>query len=231
METVDVGHGRGWADAPAAASIARIDTQLGRPLQITEAGRTHDRQAQLRRDYLAKKPGAAFALPPDPPEGPGEHQSGEAIDTDEWVNATVVAVLNDNGWYQTAKARKEPWHFEYFRARDNHLEDDMNAEQDRILKLIHDWIRDTIVDQKIGTGAAVAELNARLNRTPFFGSDPAVPGLIATNEDIRQLEVRLTDLIKSGTREGAMLSALPDADIARLAKATADELARRLTAK
>lgn len=130
MQTVDLGGGRGWAAPDAAASIIRVDAQLGRTLQITEAGRTYERQAKLRADWEQRKPGAAFALPPDPPEGPSEHQSGEAIDTDEWVNANVVRVLNDNGWFQTAIKRGERWHFDYFRDRDNHLEDDMPTAQE-----------------------------------------------------------------------------------------------------
>ena len=123
MQTTDLGGGRGWLDAPAAASIARIDAQLGRRLQITEAGRTRDRQAELRRDYERGLPGAAFALPPDPPEGPSIHQLGGAIDTDEWASASVLALLGEHGWARTALNRKEPWHFEYAPTRDQHITD------------------------------------------------------------------------------------------------------------
>lgn len=40
LTKVDIGHGRGWLEAEAAKSQARIDRALGHPQQITEAGRS-----------------------------------------------------------------------------------------------------------------------------------------------------------------------------------------------
>lgn len=122
MLQVDLGHGRGWAAPDAAASIFRIDAQIGHPVQVTEAGRTHERQAELRANWEAGEPGYYFALPPDPPEGPSVHQSGEAVDSDEHD-----APWEENGWVQTALQRGETWHREYRRDRDKRYDPNHTA--------------------------------------------------------------------------------------------------------
>lgn len=122
MLQIDLGHGRGWAAPDAAASIIRIDAQLGHPVQITEAGRTHERQSELRANWEAGVPGYYFALPPEPPEGPSVHQSGEAVDSDEHD-----APWEENGWVQTALKRGERWHREYRAARDKHYDANQTA--------------------------------------------------------------------------------------------------------
>lgn len=112
MQITDIGYGRGWLDISAARSLWRIDARLGRPLDINEAGRTWAQQNKFRQDYLNGVPGAAFALP----AGTSIHEQGRAIDTDD----RFIAIMNDHGWFQTALARSEPWHFEYDYNRDNH---------------------------------------------------------------------------------------------------------------
>lgn len=128
MRATDLGHGRGWADAGAAASIRRVDQALGHPAQITEAGRDWERQndhwqAYLR--YLAGGPWAPIALSPD---APSIHQLGNAVDSDEWQKH--VALLARHGWRRTVYRKingvwtlVEPWHFEYFADRDQHRND------------------------------------------------------------------------------------------------------------
>lgn len=121
LTKVDIGHGRGWLEAEAAKSQARIDRALGHPQQITEAGRSWEQQDEHWQHYL--KYGSPIALHPDTPS---VHQLGRAKDTDE----RDVALMNDHGWYQTVyrsingrRTLVEPWHFEYFPERDNHRND------------------------------------------------------------------------------------------------------------
>lgn len=123
MQVTALGGGRGWLDYPAALSLFRLDARVGHLWQISEAGRTWAQQNKFRQDYLNGVPGAAFALPPDPPGGPSIHQLGNAIDTNE----RIVWLLNEYGWFQTALARDEPWHFEYDWSRDQHRNEGIPA--------------------------------------------------------------------------------------------------------
>lgn len=116
---VDLGSGRGWMNGPAAASQFRMDRALGHPQQITEAGRTWDQQNAHYQNYL--RYGSPIALSPD---APSLHQMGNAKDTNERPGA----LHNDHGWYLTVYrwvngvwTLVEPWHFEYFPERDNHI--------------------------------------------------------------------------------------------------------------
>lgn len=131
---------RGWLTGEAAASISRIDAQIGHCMQITEAGRTWDEQNAHYQHYL--RYGSPIALNPDTPS---VHQIGNAIDSDEAQN--FVSRMEDNGWYRTVYryvngvwTLVERWHFEYFIARDNYRssgggggtgDDDMFTDQDR----------------------------------------------------------------------------------------------------
>jgi hypothetical protein len=129
----DLGHGRGWASPSAAASIRRIDEQLGRLADINEAGRSPEQANENRRKWLAYArylnggpwaPKAPYALGADE----SVHCWGGAADTDDWYNAAAAAVWRDNGWRQTArypgnKSKDEPWHGEYFLYLDNHRDD------------------------------------------------------------------------------------------------------------
>lgn len=126
-EQVDLGFGRGWLSRPAAASIRRIDRQIGHPLQITEAGRTFFRQEQHWLKYL--RDGYPIALNPNTPS---EHQKGLSIDSDEAQR--IIAILEDHGWRRTVYrwvngkwTLVERWHFEYFAHLDNHRNDPAGA--------------------------------------------------------------------------------------------------------
>lgn len=129
----DLSNGRGWLNPAEAASIARIDRHLGRPLQISEAGRSFFQQEKFYNAWLNGT--GNYALSPyGPPRGngPSVHQSGGAIDTDDWVRYTWL--LNEHGWFQTVfwpdGSLREGWHFEYFASRDKHINDPAPAPAD-----------------------------------------------------------------------------------------------------
>lgn len=114
----DLGNGRGWLDAPAAASIKRIDRAIGHALQITEAGRSFFQQEKHWLKY--QRDGYPIALNPNTPS---EHQKGKAIDSDEAQN--FVAFMEEHGWFRTVYrwvngkwTLVERWHFEYFINKD-----------------------------------------------------------------------------------------------------------------
>jgi hypothetical protein len=118
---VDIGHGRGRLAAEPAASVARIDAQLGRPADINEAWRS---PAKADANYAAwvryqnGGPWAPYALPAKD----SVHCDGYAADSDDWYDAGAAQVWRDGGWRQTARypgtARDEIWHGEYFRQLD-----------------------------------------------------------------------------------------------------------------
>lgn len=105
--------GRGWLNDDAAASIHRIDGEIGRLLQITSAGRTWAEQAELYDGWINGRPGYYFAAPP----GTSPHEAGNAIDT----NDRFLDVMNRHGWRRPLS--QEPWHFVYWPNLDNHIND------------------------------------------------------------------------------------------------------------
>lgn len=120
---VALSHGRGWLTAESAASIHRIDREIGHPLQITEAGRNWDEQNEHWLTYL--RVGYPIALHPD---APSVHQEGDAIDSDEAQQ--ILGVMTDHGWIRTVYrwvngvwTLVERWHFERFPDKDNHRND------------------------------------------------------------------------------------------------------------
>ncbi|MGO3367494.1 hypothetical protein [Agrococcus casei] len=118
MISTQLSGSRGWLDAPAAASLHRIDAEIGHPLDINEAGRVWAQQNAHYQRYLAflnGGPWAPIALPP----GSSIHEFGRAIDTDE----QLTSVLNRHGWRHTVYrggVLVEPWHYEYFIENDQH---------------------------------------------------------------------------------------------------------------
>lgn len=129
----DIGHGRGWLAPAPAASLRRIDVQLGRPADINEAGRSPEQANANRARWLAYErylnggpwaPKAPYALGADE----SVHCWGYAADTDDSYDPIAAGVWLDNGWVQTAlypnnPAKHEPWHREYREDRDNHRND------------------------------------------------------------------------------------------------------------
>lgn len=120
MITAELSHGRGTLPADAAESIHRIDAQLGRPVQITEAGRTRARQMHLYNGWISRLPGFNRALHPDNPLANHVLSNGRrgAVDSDEQSGVP----WDENGWILTAW--DEAWHREYFSDRDQHKDDE-----------------------------------------------------------------------------------------------------------
>lgn len=102
-------HGRGWLDSEAAASIHRIDAELGHALQITDAGRT---RAQQEEEY-AKDPDNAA------PPGESPHESGKAVDSNEARHHEEM--MRRHGWRRPLP--REWWHWVYWRDLDQHRND------------------------------------------------------------------------------------------------------------
>lgn len=135
MQVTQLSDGRGWLNAPAAASLGRVDRAIGHPLQITEAGRSKaEQRAHYDRymRYLRGGPWAPLAAKP----GSSPHEFGNAIDTNE----RLVSLLAGHGWSRPLKS--EPWHFVYNPNNDRHRfdpapagqeEDDMFTDEDRKL--------------------------------------------------------------------------------------------------
>lgn len=157
-QAVDIGHGRGRLAAPAAASLRRVDADLGRPADVNEAWRSPETADENYRKYQAylhdpkNNPWAPLAFP----AAQSVHCVGYAVDTDD-TSPEQMKVWNDHGWYWTVYRNGtliERWHLEYFPDRDNHRndpdpeEDDMYTDADRTrdnetnakVKAIHDAV-------------------------------------------------------------------------------------------
>ena len=121
-DAVDLGHGRGRASGEAAASIRRIDAQLGRTADINEAWRSPEQANANYARWVAYQNGTGPKAPLALPASESIHCRGYAADSDDWYDAAAAQVWRDNGWRQTARYpgtnRDEPWHGEYFREHD-----------------------------------------------------------------------------------------------------------------
>lgn len=120
-EAVDIGHGRGRLAWDAAASLRRVDAELGRLADVNEAWRSPEKADENYRKYLAYKNGTGPAAPLALPAKDSIHCRGYAVDSDDWYDAAAAAVWRRNGWRQTARyndSRDEPWHGEYFPEHD-----------------------------------------------------------------------------------------------------------------
>lgn len=124
--TVSIGGGRGRLAPNPAASIARIDAQLGRPADINDAWRSPEQADKNRDAWLAflngTGPWAPFALD----RWGSIHCRGYATDSDDWYSAPAATIWRRNGWRQTAlykpgDPRREEWHGEYDEALDEYL--------------------------------------------------------------------------------------------------------------
>ncbi|WP_311878687.1 hypothetical protein [Microbacterium forte] len=202
---VDLGHGRGWASPAAAASILRIDRQLGRLADINEAGRSPEKANENRRKWLAYErylnggpwaPKAPFALGAED----SVHCSGDAADSDDWYDPAAAAVWRANGWRQTALyphnlAKHEPWHGEYFPHLDTRRFDPapaggaLTTEQDELTMTSPIWnvvakIGDAPESGTLYYGTESGKIekltgySRALVSVAFFGAQPAANGTI-----------------------------------------------------
>lgn len=120
-QTVPLSGSRGRLRPAAAASVARIDAALGRPLDINSAWRDPKQQDRLHAAYVRDPAHNPLALP----STQSIHCRGTALDTDDHTPA-MVRLLGEHGWQQTVYRNGklvEPWHFEYDPTRDRHRGD------------------------------------------------------------------------------------------------------------
>lgn len=151
---------------PEAASAfrraeAQVRAEFGRDIDVNSTYRNWDVQLSMFNAWnryvmsgfkAAFYPGHSKALHPDDPLA--FHTKGTALDSDDWVNARIVAILAENGFIRNRLyVRNERHHFEYLRDRDqnygkpasgtNTTEDIMNATQeaklDKAIEKI-DWL-------------------------------------------------------------------------------------------
>ena len=204
--TTDLGHGRGWAADDAAASIFRIDAQLGRPVQITEAGRSAEDADKNYAAWIAYQNGGPWA-PYALPASKSVHCRGEAVDSNEHD-----APWSANGWVQTARYdddRDEPWHREYFPDQDQHINEGVDMP---LTAADLDAIRYSV------QRAFQYEV-----RPKGFGADQKYgPTLWERLNQIQAAQAGVT--IDPKAVASAIANAMPD----DMAKQVADELAQRL---
>ncbi|MDH5134080.1 MULTISPECIES: hypothetical protein [unclassified Microbacterium] len=111
----------------AAAAFRRAEAQvlaeLGRRIDVNSTWRNWDVQLSMFNAWQAyisgrgPYPGHSKALHPADPLA--FHTKGLALDSDDWTNSRVVAILAENGFIRNRLyVPNERHHFEYIRARD-----------------------------------------------------------------------------------------------------------------
>lgn len=127
-QTVELSGGRGRLTPEPAASLARLDVEFGRPVDVNSAWRSPTVQQGAYEAYLRYlkygAPWAPIALAPDK----SVHCKGEALDSDDASNPAYTERFNRHGWYHTVFRMVngkwtlvEPWHLEYNKHRDNYF--------------------------------------------------------------------------------------------------------------
>lgn len=141
----------------AAAAFRRAEAQvqreLGRLIDVNSTYRDWDKQLSMYNAWQAyingrgPYPGHSKALHPDSPLA--FHVTGEALDSDDWVNERIVFILAVNGFIRNRLyVPNENHHFEYIRSRDKHYgkpaasggggsEDEMSAEAENQIKAVY----------------------------------------------------------------------------------------------
>jgi len=228
---VELGFGRGWLNAPAAASIRRIDRQIGHALQVTEAGRTWAQQNVHYRNYL--RYGSPIALSPD---APSLHQMGNAIDSNEAQR--IHAVMEDHGWRRTVYryvngkwTLVEPWHYEYFPQYDNHINESAGGSSTSpeglfmfLSKYDEELIRNAVVDINNRTAAmakAMEVADAKVAGIHAIYVERDANGWTFANVVQSHVVATLAELRAAGVATGGI-------DVDDLTKRIVDEQARRL---
>lgn len=119
----------------AAYAFMRAEHQLGRQIDVNSTWRPREVQLAMYeawQRYLrgGPHPGHSKALHPDDPLA--FHTTGLALDSDDWTNAHVVAVLAEHGFVRNRLyVANEQHHFEYLAHRDQHQGEDMFTDEDR----------------------------------------------------------------------------------------------------
>lgn len=150
MDISTLSGGRGQLPADAADSIHRLDADIGRRVQITEAGRTWARQLYLYDGWRQRLPGFNRALHPSNPLANHVLIDGRrgAVDSDEQTGVPWVS----HGWILTAA--DEAWHREYFPERDTHRFDEI------IESTLKGYGMETIIVREDGTVFHISPVKA-----------------------------------------------------------------------
>lgn len=119
----------------AAAAFLRAEMQVlrefGRHIRVNSTFRSRAVQLAMYEAwnwYLrgGPYPGHSKALHPDDPLA--FHVTGEALDSDDWRIARIVAILAENGFIRNRLyVKNEEHHFEYIRNRDKHYGEPING--------------------------------------------------------------------------------------------------------
>ena len=212
---VTIAAGHSLAPAPAA-SYERMRA-AGCPPGITSSYRSSEEQARLRALYLAGQ--GAFALPP----GTSQHERGYALDLKSAAAAWVRA-HPEHGWRFTNKS--EWWHVDYFIVADIAAITTAPAqggavpEEDFMAALTDDEQR-RMLGHLDTLGTWLPDMKVNIDRLKHIQSQADTIAAATTN-----ITNGVVELI--GRAPSAAGSALTDADLARIAKAVADEQARRM---
>ncbi|QWY84605.1 endolysin [Microbacterium phage Footloose] len=113
--------------AEAAAAFRRAEAQVrrefGRAIDVNSTWRNWDIQLSMYNAWQSfikgrgPYPGHSKALHPADPLA--FHTKGTALDSDDWVNPRIVAILAENGFIRNRLyVANENHHFEYIRDRD-----------------------------------------------------------------------------------------------------------------
>lgn len=209
-QTVDLGHGRGRAAPAAAASIFRIDAQLGRPADINEAWRSPAKADANYAAWIAYQnggPKAPYALP----ASKSVHCLGMAADSDDWYSAAAAAVWRDNGWRQTARypgtSKDEPWHGEYFAQYDNHRNDTASSgakplPTSEAAQIVQEDDMPTLISSAGGQSLAIEGVIVPLTTAEEVQSIKITPGLL---ECARSVHERIQILVGANRSQSAAL--------------------------
>ena len=97
------------------AAAADFNSTTGGRLQVNSANRSHEDQERLYKETEdAKRPGIGPTGMPVAKPGRSRHESGKAIDIQNYQNDKARTALNSQGLYQTIMP-KDPVHFEQAR--------------------------------------------------------------------------------------------------------------------
>jgi hypothetical protein len=185
-DLTDLGHGRGQAAFAAAASVWRMDAQIGRPVDVNSAYRDYEEQMRAYLNYQRDPKHYPLALHPDY----SWHCLGMAIDTDDRLD-----IFAANGWRFVVSS--EPWHGQYYAYLDQYYgqpaggdsrpfpeqgedTDDMGLTYDDKL-----WIIDTIRSEITGISNTVAAVQRGEINYPGAGyyAFPALTNVIREEHD------------------------------------------------
>ncbi|KQT75411.1 hypothetical protein [Microbacterium sp. Leaf436] len=242
----------------AAASFRRAEAKWGR-IPCNSTYRDWGLQLSMWQAWEAwtqgrgPKPNHSRAVHPDQ----SRHTSGIALDTDLWTVAGFIAFMVDHGWIRTAAwDPTEQHHFEYQWWRDNHRndpapagqkeEEDMNSEQDEMLRSIFIAISDkangiqhnaneaagaAVRGEELakGTQATAKNVESILADVRNAIADPKIGVLVASNEARASSAAALSAVGKLSLGGGKIdVDALAKSIRKDLGADLATELAKRL---